>query len=98
MQAPRISAWVKPCDDPPTRLSRTLRADVAEVLERANAFPFLIASGLELRLCGVATNLEQLFAAGCAPCFDNALRVVARRRRMPASETSVTARVGIGPQ
>jgi Ohr subfamily peroxiredoxin len=46
---------------------------------------------------GVATNPEQLFAAGYAACFDNAVRVAARRRRMPLVESSVTARVGIGP-
>jgi Ohr subfamily peroxiredoxin len=46
---------------------------------------------------GVATNPEQLFAAGYAACFENAIRHVARRRKMLVGETSVTARVGIGP-
>jgi Ohr subfamily peroxiredoxin len=46
---------------------------------------------------GAATNPEQLFAAGYAACFDNAVRLVARRKRMPLGEASVTARVGIGP-
>jgi Ohr subfamily peroxiredoxin len=46
---------------------------------------------------GVATNPEQLFAAGFAACFENAIRLVARRRKMPIGQASVTARVGIGP-
>ena len=46
---------------------------------------------------GVATNPEQLFAAGFASCFENAIRLVARRGKMPIGQASVTARVGIGP-
>jgi lipoyl-dependent peroxiredoxin len=46
---------------------------------------------------GFATNPEQLFAAGYASCFENALRLVARRRKVRPASTSVTARVGIGP-
>jgi len=46
---------------------------------------------------GVATNPEQLFAAGFAACFENAIRLVARRKRVPIGHASVTARVGIGP-
>jgi Ohr subfamily peroxiredoxin len=46
---------------------------------------------------GVATNPEQLFAAGFAACFENAIRLVARRRKVPIGHASVTARVGIGP-
>lgn len=45
---------------------------------------------------GQATNPEQLFAAGYAACFENALLRVARERRAPIRESSVTARVGIG--
>lgn len=45
---------------------------------------------------GEATNPEQLFAAGYAACFENALLRVARERRAPIRESSVTARVGIG--
>ena len=45
---------------------------------------------------GDATNPEQLFAAGYAACFENALRRVARERRAPISDASVTAHVGIG--
>jgi osmotically inducible protein OsmC len=43
-----------------------------------------------------ATNPEQLFAAGYAACFENALLRVARERKAPIREASVTARVGIG--
>jgi lipoyl-dependent peroxiredoxin len=45
---------------------------------------------------GEATNPEQLFAAGYAACFENALLRVARERKAPLKESSVTARVGIG--
>lgn len=45
---------------------------------------------------GAATNPEQLFAAGYAACFENALLRVARERKAPLKESSVTARVGIG--
>jgi osmotically inducible protein OsmC len=46
---------------------------------------------------GQASNPEQLFAAGYAACFENAMRLVARRMKLPANGASVTARVGIGP-
>jgi lipoyl-dependent peroxiredoxin len=45
---------------------------------------------------GAATNPEQLFAAGYAACFDNAMRRVAREQKTPIGQTSVTARIGIG--
>jgi lipoyl-dependent peroxiredoxin len=46
---------------------------------------------------GRATNPEQLFAAGYAACFENALRHAARQGKLPMGQVSVTARVGIGP-
>ncbi|HET9870977.1 MAG TPA: organic hydroperoxide resistance protein [Propionibacteriaceae bacterium] len=46
---------------------------------------------------GLATNPEQLFAAGYAVCFENAVRHVARRRKIRLGDTSVTARTSIGP-
>jgi lipoyl-dependent peroxiredoxin len=46
---------------------------------------------------GMATNPEQLFAAGYAACYENAVRRVARLRKIHLGDTSVTARVGIGP-
>ncbi len=42
------------------------------------------------------TNPEQLFAAGYAGCFHSALKLVARAEKVDASESAVTARVGIG--
>lgn len=45
---------------------------------------------------GAATNPEQLFAAGYAACFENALMRAARERKTPLSGSSVTAHVGIG--
>lgn len=42
------------------------------------------------------TNPEQLFAAGYAACFDNALLHIIKREKIAAGETSVTAEVSIG--
>lgn len=47
---------------------------------------------------GEGTNPEQLFAAGYAACFLGAVKLVARTRKIALpDDTSVTARVGIGP-
>lgn len=46
---------------------------------------------------GLFTNPEQLFAAGYAACFHNALRRIAREAKMTLPETSIDAKVGIGP-
>ena len=46
---------------------------------------------------GPGTNPEQLFAVGYAACFDSALLSVARGRKLDVSDSSITARVGIGP-
>ena len=43
------------------------------------------------------TNPEQLFAAGYAACFDSALNHVIRQEKVKTGETSVTAKVSIGP-
>jgi lipoyl-dependent peroxiredoxin len=45
---------------------------------------------------GAATNPEQLFAAGYAACFDNAMIRAARRMKLSTAGSRVTARVGIG--
>ena len=42
------------------------------------------------------TNPEQLFAAGYAACFENALLRVSREQKVKLDGSSVTARVGIG--
>ena len=46
---------------------------------------------------GPLTNPEQLFAAGYAACFHNALRRVAAGERVALADTAVTVDVGIGP-
>jgi len=46
---------------------------------------------------GEATNPEQLFAAGYAACFSNAILHVAREGKVELSQAPVTAEVGIGP-
>jgi osmotically inducible protein OsmC len=46
---------------------------------------------------GGGNNPEQLFAAGYAACFHGALRLVAKRAGARIDDSSVTARVGIGP-
>ncbi|MFI7445102.1 organic hydroperoxide resistance protein [Nonomuraea indica] len=46
---------------------------------------------------GAGTNPEQLFAAGYAACFTSAFGLAARRAKVEASDVSVTAEVGLGP-
>jgi len=47
---------------------------------------------------GPGTNPEQLFAAGYAACFHSALRGLARKAGVDAGHSTVTARVGVGPE
>lgn len=47
---------------------------------------------------GDGTNPEQLFAAGYAACFLGAVKLVARQRKVSLTDdSSVTAKVGMGP-
>lgn len=46
---------------------------------------------------GLATNPEQLFAAGYSACFSNAILHVARESKVDLQQAPVTAEVGIGP-
>lgn len=46
---------------------------------------------------GPGTNPEQLFAAGYAACFQGAMGVVARHEQLDIDDSTVTARVGLGP-
>lgn len=46
---------------------------------------------------GNGTNPEQLFAVGFGACFQSALLSVAQGRKLDASDSQITARVGIGP-
>jgi lipoyl-dependent peroxiredoxin len=55
-----------------------------------------VVSPVELGGKGGATNPEQLFAAGYAACFHNALLRVARRAKATVDGSSVTAEVGLG--
>jgi lipoyl-dependent peroxiredoxin len=45
---------------------------------------------------GGGTNPEQLFAAGYAGCFHNALLLVARGQKIDISDSAVTAYIGLG--
>jgi len=56
-----------------------------------------LATPVEMGGSGQGSNPEQLFAAGYAACFHNALRVVARRAKADVDGSEVTGRVGIGP-
>jgi len=56
-----------------------------------------LAVPVEMGGTGGATNPEQLFAAGFAACFHNALRLVARRAKTDVDGSQVTAEIGIGP-
>ncbi|SFF41872.1 peroxiredoxin, Ohr subfamily [Paenibacillus algorifonticola] len=47
---------------------------------------------------GGATNPEQLFAGGYAACFESALNVVARMKKIKVEKTQVTAHVTIGKE
>jgi lipoyl-dependent peroxiredoxin len=64
----------------------------------SGALDLRIAPPKEVGGPGDATNPEELFAAGYAACFDNSLGVIARRERLQARETSVTALVGLGKE
>ncbi|AYJ48552.1 organic hydroperoxide resistance protein [Rhodococcus sp. P1Y] len=46
---------------------------------------------------GEGTNPEQLFAAGYAACFHSALQMVARQAKADITDSTVGARVDIGP-
>src|SRR5260370_36837112 len=46
---------------------------------------------------GPGTNPEQLFAVGYAACFQSALLGVAQGRKLDATGSKITSRVGIGP-
>lgn len=45
---------------------------------------------------GPGTNPEQLFAAGFAGCFDNAMLLVARHMKLSTTGARVTAKVSLG--
>jgi lipoyl-dependent peroxiredoxin len=47
---------------------------------------------------GQGANPELLFAAGYAACFHSALQAVARNAKADITDSTVTTRVGIGPE
>ena len=47
---------------------------------------------------GGGTNPEQLFAAGYAACFENAVRYIAGHRKIPLKGAAVTATVELHPR
>jgi osmotically inducible protein OsmC len=56
-----------------------------------------VAVPKEMGGAGGAANPELLFAAGYAACFHSALQGVARAEKVSLGDSSVGARVGIGP-
>jgi len=46
---------------------------------------------------GGKTNPEQLFAAGYAACFENAVRHIARGQKIDLTDAAVTATVSLSP-
>src|SRR5215207_9432384 len=56
-----------------------------------------LATPKELGGTGGGTNPEQLFAAGYAACFESAVRLIARKQRLPLTDAAVTATVKILP-
>ncbi|GAB19781.1 organic hydroperoxide resistance protein [Gordonia effusa NBRC 100432] len=56
-----------------------------------------LAIPTEMGGSGNGTNPEQLFAVGYAACFHSALQLVARQAKADITDSSVGARVGIGP-
>ena len=46
---------------------------------------------------GDFSNPEQLFAAGYAACFHSAAKLVAGQKKLDVTGSTVTAKVGIGP-
>jgi lipoyl-dependent peroxiredoxin len=47
---------------------------------------------------GEGTNPEQLFAAGYAACFATSMQLVAKRLGLDATDSSITAEVGLEPK
>ena len=52
----------------------------------------------EIKSKGGGTNPEQLFAAGYAACFENAVRYIAGQQKIPLKGAAVTATVELHPR
>ena len=57
---------------------------------------FEMAAPKEMGGTGDGSNPEQLFAAGYAACFHQALKAVSRKAKADAADSAVGARVSIG--
>ena len=56
-----------------------------------------LAAPTEMGGSGNGTNPEQLFAVGYAACYHSALRLVAGQQKADVTDSSVGAKVSIGP-
>jgi Ohr subfamily peroxiredoxin len=56
-----------------------------------------LAAPTEMGGSGKGTNPEQLFAVGYAACYHSALRVVAGQQKADITDSSVGAKVSLGP-
>ncbi|SIS12885.1 organic hydroperoxide resistance protein [Williamsia sterculiae] len=56
-----------------------------------------LATPVEMGGSGDGANPEQLFAAGYAACFHNALKLVGKKAGADVSDSAVGAQVSIGP-
>ena len=61
------------------------------------AVDLAMAPPKEMGGTGAGVNPEQLFAAGYAACFHSALTMVARQHKADVTDSTVGARVQIGP-
>jgi Ohr subfamily peroxiredoxin len=92
-----------PVDTRPTQLLYTAQAlatgegRAGHVASDDGIIDLDLAFPKELGGAGGASNPEQLFAAGYSACFHSALLRVAKEAGVPTAGSSVTARVGLGP-
>jgi Ohr subfamily peroxiredoxin len=68
-----------------------------EVRSSDGVLDLVVHPPAELGGPGEGSNPEQLFAAGYAACFHSSLMFFAGRREIDISGSTVTARVGLGP-
>jgi osmotically inducible protein OsmC len=68
-----------------------------QVTTNDNMLDLALSYPKEMGGTGAATNPEQLFAAGYAACFSNAILHVAGAQKIKLAKAPVSAEVGIGP-
>lgn len=59
--------------------------------------PIVVPSELGGPGAAEGTNPEQLFAAGYAACFHSAMKTIASMKKIDLEQSTVSARVGLGP-